>query len=401
MEIKFMASTCVAQRRADPFFNTTQAGIAKLSKNDMQKILSYLSIEAMGSVHQVQRSWHSLMPNIERLCLSTRITDTALTHILQKFKQNKINLNSICFDGCKEITRSSLSQLSLHPITTLTLLETTITCKDIASIPIPLKDLSLDESEIADMDLFALAPLLLTTLSLSDTAITDFGLSDLAHLPLTELDLSKNNITGKCLYYLSNIPLTKLDLSGTAITDNNLKLLKNRSLTTLDLSDCTITGTGFTSPESLISLRNLNLCGSKISDVGLTYVSRLPLIKLNLSGNDITDTGLEYLSHLSSLRQLSLGFCKKITDLGLTSLAKMQLTRLNLSDTNITDFGIPSFIKMSLEKLCVSDTKITARGIEYLQKMPLLVLSSENCYWNYGFGLPNRLHKRVHILEKQ
>ncbi len=112
-----MAITSVAQRRADPLFNTTQAPIDRLYKTIQQKILSYLSYKKdMRSVHLVQQSWSSFMPRIEHLDLSkTRITDVALARILSKFKGNKIRLNSISFSDCQKITRQILSWLSLHP----------------------------------------------------------------------------------------------------------------------------------------------------------------------------------------------------------------------------------------------------------------------------------------------
>ncbi len=343
-----MAITCVAQREAAPLINTTQVGIAKLSRKTMQNILGYLSYkETIRSIPLVQRTWHNLTEHLNLSCGS--ITDEVLPLILSKFKNIASTLNPSAFS---------------------------------------LKNLNLRENQITDDALSALSFLPLTELDLGSNSITGEGLSALSKLPLTKLDLSENNIEGADFSYLSDLPLTELDLSENPyITDKDLEFLKNRTLTTLDFAYSSITGTGFASPTPLISLRNLNLHSSKISDDGLKYVSRLSLIKLNLSDNNITDTGLEYLSHLSSLRQLSLGFCKKITDLGLTSLAKMHLTCLNISYTNITDFGIFSLIKMPLEKLCLDDTQITDFGISYLKKMPLLVISSDNCYSNYGFGL--------------
>lgn len=168
---------------------------------------------------------------------------------------------------------------------------------------------------------------------------------------------------------LSDVNQNTKELSANT-TDENLKLVKVRKL---DLTRCqNIEGWG------LFYLRNithLNVSGcNAIANVGLTFVSKLPLHTLNINGCEtITNEELNALIGLP-LNTLKMSNCNSVTHL--ESLKKLPLTYLDISCCeNIRDCALTSISNMSLRILYIGFNQITDRGLGYLNKLPLNKLS--------------------------
>ena len=88
-------------------------------------------------------------------------------------------------------------------------------------------------------------------------------------------------------------------------------------------------------------ITELSLAGTKISNLGLIYLERLPnLQKLNIGLTQITDEGVKFLKKLKKLENIDLSYTK-ITDIALQYLqAFPQLTEIALRGTSITDEGV-------------------------------------------------------------
>lgn len=97
--------------------------------------------------------------------------------------------------------------------------------------------------------------------------------------------------------------------------------------------------------QRLPSLTELNLTvGYRVTDVGLQYLSRLPLQTINITcvgEGTVTDTGVLALVR-PQLKSINLDGCKDVTDVGATALAHCsRLQNLNLSwCRQVTDVGL-------------------------------------------------------------
>ena len=67
-------------------------------------------------------------------------------------------------------------------------------------------------------------------------------------------------------------------------------------------------------------MRQLDLCHTKVGDLGLEHLKGLTkLERLELTGTAVTDAGLEHLKGLSQLRELHVDYTK-VTDEGVKKL---------------------------------------------------------------------------------
>lgn len=173
-------------------------------------------------------------------------------------------------------------------------------------------------------------------------------------------------------------------------TDEELKLIKAHKL---DLTCCQqIEGWGL---FYLSNLTHLNISGCDfIAEVGLSFISNLPLCNLNIQGcSTITDTDLKALVGLP-LNTLKMANCDYVNHL--EPLKKLPLTYLDISCCeNIRDGALTSLSNLPLKTLYVGFNHITDRGLEYLNKLPLNKLSLCFCeeITNQGLiFLPINLH---------
>jgi hypothetical protein len=98
---------------------------------------------------------------------------------------------------------------------------------------------------------------------------------------------------------------------------------------------------------------------------GLTQLRRF-----GLCGARITDAGLEYLTELTKLQELHLAYCEGLTDAGLERLKGLRkLQFLNLVETEIDDAGLERLSGLTqLKKLYLANTRVTDAGVAKLQK---------------------------------
>lgn len=128
---------------------------------------------------------------------------------------------------------------------------------------LPLTDLTVFCSRIADTDLVHLSKLPITTLRIARfKSITDAELAYLSKLPLKHLEISSSEvITNSGLVHLSKLPLVTLSLNSSNITDEGLVHLSKLPLTRLALHSGRET---------------------KLTDSGLVHLLKLPLTSLSL-----------------------------------------------------------------------------------------------------------------------
>lgn len=132
---------------------------------------------------------------------------------------------------------------------------------------------------------------------------------------------------------------------------------------------------GMESISRMSKLRELILSESTVEDKHLKYLEKLPLTYLNLFGTKISDQGMSSISKIRTLEVLSLG-ATEVTDVGIKKLVDLKKLRIvDLSATAVTDSGIDALSALSeLNKLTLADTHITETGLRALCKLSQLTL---------------------------
>lgn len=116
--------------------------------------------------------------------------------------------------------------------------------------------------------------------------------------------------------------------------------------------------------------------GSKVTDIGLSYLPRLKNLKTLTIGHDapgITDRGLKHLAECEQLRDLILE-SPNITDNGLKHLAEYEpLRELWLKSPKITDDGLTHLAeRQRLRRLTLLCPKISSQGLQNLNIAKML-----------------------------
>jgi len=117
-------------------------------------------------------------------------------------------------------------------------------------------------------------------------------------------------------------------------------------------------------------LVKVDLSFTQASDASLAHLKGVTTLReLHLCGTRITNVGLEHVSSLTSLRVLDCWRCKDFTDAGLEHLAAMpHLQRLSLWNTNVTDDGLGHLKRLtSLRVLDLSHTRVSDAGLKQLE----------------------------------
>lgn len=234
---------------------------------------------------------------------------------------------------------------------------------------------------VSDEAVFDLSPLALLRpddvqhLFISHDEVFDEDLEHIKHLKFLE-DLSlSGQFTDAGLEHLGKLTGLRylmLFLHKSHITDAELAFLNNLSeLEVLSLY-CygAISNVGFARIATLKKLGHLDLAGSVINGVGLSYLHQLPfLFSLVLSYVDISDADIaQYIQGLTILRALWLDGTR-ITDNGLKCLRSLtNLRDLNLARCKISDSGLVHLQNLrTLESLNLSDTDVSEEAINSLQ----------------------------------
>jgi len=198
----------------------------------------------------------------------------------------------------------------------------------------------------------------LKALDISWTQITDNGLDHLGNLTqLEELALGGNKVSGSGMTMLRVLPkLRVLDVNGTQ--------KRNSGMWMASIADFDLDMIG-----SLGSLEELNLGGTKVTDLGMEKLPRLKkLRRLDVSRTAVSGAGLAQLSGLP-VERLSVWKSKKIGDDAAAQIAMLKgLKVLDIADTALTDRGLAALATLPLEQLFVSGTSVTAEGVERFRK---------------------------------
>lgn len=127
--------------------------------------------------------------------------------------------------------------------------------------------------------------------------------------------------------------------------------------------------------EGLENLGDLKLHECIIKDDAWEAIIKFgSLHTLDLRGTGITDIGLTYIATLKKLKNLSLHKNPNITDKGLQPLNQLQnLESVNLARTNIADEGL-KFIQNNpkISWLNIEDTKVSDESVKYLKNLKRL-----------------------------
>lgn len=214
---------------------------------------------------------------------------------------------------------------------------------------------------------------------------------------LTDTQLTpEGSLSDELLARLTDLPgPLVVSLAGTRISDIGLMQLQKLPLEGLNLELCgRVTDDGLLHLSRTQSLRLLLLTGTGVTHVGLRHLSandRLLALDLELC-DEVTDEACEPLSEMRQLRSLVLkksGFeRKRVSDAGLKRLQSLsELEVLNLYGNRVTDDGLAhlqSFKK--LRELNLSLLPITDAGLEHLT--PLTSLERLDLLYSEGFSGP-------------
>ena len=138
----------------------------------------------------------------------------------------------------------------------------------------------------------------LTSLDLFGLEITDQGIAamDLAHKPLlSSVKLQNIGVGDRGMQMITAaLSLKELSVIGSPMTDDGLSgISRANGLTRLTLMWCQIDGHGLEQLRGLDHLQLLNLCGSPLDDAGLSHLPPLPsLTYVSLENTQVTDAGL-------------------------------------------------------------------------------------------------------------
>lgn len=207
--------------------------------------------------------------------------------------------------------------------------------------------LDLEWSDITDDDANALLRFdRLVDLRLAHTRLTDRAMPAIGLLSsLRSLSLRGTAVGDEGAMHLRSIPqLESIDLAATRITDETLELLgKSRTLRSL-IFDANpwprLTCRGLEALRTT-SIRSLSLAWTDLPDNHLASLASLKgLRELDLSGTRVTDLGIRMLEHLP-LRKLTLCGTPAVTNVAMTGLRRMaSLESINIHDTGVDNLGV-------------------------------------------------------------
>ena len=252
-----------------------------------------------------------------------------------------------------------LSPLSGLPLTSLVIYGTLV--EDLS----PLKGMQLSLLKFPNngkvSDLSPLKGMPLETLEITGK-VSD--LSPLEGMPLVTLSLNGLNMEDlKGIAALKLSKLQNLDISGTKISD--LWPLKGMNLSALNVS---LTQVSDLTPLKGMKLEWLQCSGTNVSD--LSALNGMPLKDLVLGATKVSDSSLAQIKDCKELGLLVL-FDTQVTDAGLTHLKSFKkLKALQLWGAKVSDLS--PLKEMSLESIVLTPNDITTEGLNVLRNMKSL-----------------------------
>lgn len=175
------------------------------------------------------------------------------------------------------------------------------------------------------------------------------------------------------------VSLEELAINGTALSDTGfkhigkLKNLRKLIFWHLGWQKVPITGAGFAELANCTKLETFGFAGSTIGDEGLKALANVKQLKhLEFYHTRVTDSGLAQLKPLSQLQTVNVGpqYSMRLGDAGLATLAAMpSLEKITYSETILTYDGSLKQLKSlrQLKALVVSHTEIAEGDLQKLR----------------------------------
>lgn len=190
---------------------------------------------------------------------------------------------------------------------------------------------------------------------------------------LMTLYIGRTNITDSGLKRLAGLPLYNLSLNGAGITNEGVKNLELPTLFVLDLSETKVSGEVLKIPF-ISRLRDLDLASTNVADGDLASFKSEVLGSLSLESTQITDKGLKYLAKLPLLGFLDVGFTR-VTGSGLSHLLSSHVTRLYLDGLKLPTPAFKTLADMKeLRVLSLEGVVIDAEKLAALAQSKSLVM---------------------------
>lgn len=249
---------------------------------------------------------------------------------------------------------------------------------DLAALPADTRAIKIENNEIYDDDLPALARLTdLEVLHLgASPGITDRGLQHLAGLKqLKSLTLSGEVLSGTGLAHLRDLPLRELVVySSQRLTDQGIAAIAElKQLTRLDLAWAkALSDDQVAELTKLPALRELSVWGSgQLTDAGLQHISTLPhLESLTFShARQITSNGISRLAALTKLQELKMGYMP-LSDEAMAPVSRIKsLEYVEMHGLDITGQGLQTLAGLTqLKRLYIHGAdKLTREDVDKLK----------------------------------
>jgi hypothetical protein len=210
---------------------------------------------------------------------------------------------------------------------------------------------------------------------LFEQKITDDDLKELAQFPnLKRVEFSGEKVTGTGLAALTKLPIEELHIGFCrGLTNDGLKEIgKIKTLRVLILPQGKFDDDGMKQLAELTNLEELTVSYG-VNDVGM-YVCKnfKKLRKVNANNCGVSDGAMKALLECPELRVLEL-YGSKVTDLGYSYIGKMSKLEELRTSYNITDKGVAELGKLEkLRKLDVWNSSVTIKGIRALPNLKQL-----------------------------
>ena len=216
--------------------------------------------------------------------------------------------------------------------------------------------------------------------SISVPRLTDLNCSTLSsNRQLQKITAGKiHYVTSRGWKKLGRLPnFTNLEVEDSShIDDENLKdLIYLKNLKSLKLAHCDFSG--YRSGSAFA--RMLHLCantpGRPWMHKGWRFLEKCKSLQaLDLYGSEIRALDLSYIAKIPQITDLGLDLCN-VDDKGLVEIAKMQqLKKLHLRQSlHISDNGLTALHSLkNLEMIDIRGCRISQQGLKHLEKLPKL-----------------------------
>jgi len=236
---------------------------------------------------------------------------------------------------------------------------------------------------------------ILVTVAACSVAQTNVAKAQTADDPVVVAAISK---IARDVSIDGNGVVTQIDFRGTDIGNDDLEQLKKlKKLGSLLLNDTQVNDDGLKTVGEIITLRNLDLRGCRISNAGISHLTGLKiLVALKLTGKgslcSVDDDAMDDIAKLTTLRAIALDSLWVSGD-GLAKLKPLTiLEELYIgSDDNLMDDASMEVIANNfpkLKKLRISKSTVSAEGLAHLAKLTKLEqLDLSECSQVFDDGL--------------